>query len=197
MKSASICTYIKHEQLHTTHRVTGLLKDLVEQCYQCWPHVPRITHWTGRHTYRMSAWPNTSVQASTGYTPFFLMFGRQARIPADVMYGTPTSTNHSVNDYAATLWKQMDKAFGLARQHLLSKQLRQNMLYNLKVHGKPFKKGDSVWLNTPMGLQGPSKKLYHPWAGPHKVVKSCQILTIELSRCKANNDIGKLSILID
>ena len=94
---------------------------------------------------------NTSVQASTGYTPFFLMFGRQARIPADVMYGTPTSTNHSVNEYAVTLQKQMDKAFGLARQHSLSKQLRQKELYDLKVHGKPFKKGDYVWLNTPMG----------------------------------------------
>ena len=99
------------------------------------------------------------------------MFGRQARIPADVMYGTPTSTNHSVNEYAATLRKQMDKAFGLARQHSLSKQLRQKELYDLKVHGKPFKKGDYVWLNTPMGRQGPSKKLYHPWAGPYRVVK--------------------------
>jgi len=29
---------------------------------------------------------NTSVQASIGYTPFFLMFGHQARIPVDVMY---------------------------------------------------------------------------------------------------------------
>ena len=114
---------------------------------------------------------NTSVQASTGYTPFFLMFGRQARIAADVMYGTPTSTNHSVNEYAATLRKQMDKAFGLARQHSLSKQLRQKELYDLKVHGKPFKKGNYVWFNTPMGRQRPSKKLYHPWAGPYKVVK--------------------------
>lgn len=28
---------------------------------------------------------NTSVQPTTGYTPFYLMFGRQVRMPVDLM----------------------------------------------------------------------------------------------------------------
>ena len=77
------------------------------------------------------------------------MFGCQARIPADVMFGTPPSTAESVHEYAAQLRKRMEKAFNLARQHSLSKQLRQKELYDRKVHGKPYKQGDFVWLNTP------------------------------------------------
>ena len=30
----------------------------------------------------------SSIQASTGFTPFYLMFGRQAKLPVDIIYGT-------------------------------------------------------------------------------------------------------------
>ena len=127
---------------------------------------------------------NSSVQTSTGYTPFFLMFGRLPRMPADVMFGTLPSTAESVHDYAAQLRKQMEKAFNLARQHSLSKQLRQKELHDKKVHGKPFKQGDFVWLNTPMGRRGLSKKLHHPWAGAYKVVKKLSDATYWIEQIK-------------
>jgi len=55
-----------------------------------------------KHVRKVCMAYNTSVQASTGYTPFFLMFGRQARMPANVMHGVPTSSTPSVNEYAAS-----------------------------------------------------------------------------------------------
>ena len=60
------------------------------------------------------------------------MFGPQARIPADVMYGAPAYSTPSVNKYAATLHKQLNSAFSLERSHSLSSHLKQKEIYDEK-----------------------------------------------------------------
>ena len=55
---------------------------------------------------------NTSVQPTTGFTPFYLMFGRQAHIPIDVMYGSQvieSSPSIYANDLKRTLTTAYDK----------------------------------------------------------------------------------------
>ena len=49
------------------------------------------TTWDLQLPYVMMAY-RTSVQESTGATPFSLMFGREAKLPVDIMYGQPPNT---------------------------------------------------------------------------------------------------------
>ena len=42
---------------------------------------------------------NTSFQSSTGFTPFYLMFVREARMPLDIMFG-PHKTHHQESSAA-------------------------------------------------------------------------------------------------
>jgi len=114
---------------------------------------------------------NTSIQSTTGFTPFFLMFGRQARVPADVMYATdkPDGTTHG--EFAATLKTTLENAYQLVRDNTGMKQERQKDYYDKRVHGKPFSVGDQVWLHSPVVPRGKSKKLHHPWIGPWIIVK--------------------------
>ena len=127
---------------------------------------------------------NTSVQATTGFTPFYLMFGRQARIPVDLMYGTAEPESISYGEYATKLQKSLTKAYKLARESLAEKQERQTELYNKKVHGEPYEVGVFVWLLNPQVPRGKSKKLHKWWTGPFKVVKRLSEVTYRIQHVK-------------
>ena len=56
---------------------------------------------------------NTSVHLSTGYTPFFLMFGRQATIPIDLMFPLDKEQQKEVPEYVHQLREGLQAAYSL------------------------------------------------------------------------------------
>ena len=114
---------------------------------------------------------NTSVHASTGHTPFFLMFGRQAQLPVGLLYRTDKTERVTSFEYAFDLKQSLEKAYERVRTTTGAKQLLQMWLYNRRVHGEPYQVGDQVWLHTTVLAHGNTKKLHHPWTGPYRVVK--------------------------
>jgi len=112
---------------------------------------------------------NSSVHSSTGYSPFFLMFGRQVKLPVDLMYGTGEVAEVPVPAYVQRLKEALREAYALVRDRCDTEHRRQKALYDEKVHGKPFERGDLVWLHSPAVPRGQSRKLHRPWKGPFKV----------------------------
>ena len=112
---------------------------------------------------------NSSVHSSTGYTPFYLMFGRQARLPVDLMYGTGPSDSFTAGEYATELRNALHNAYAVVREKCNAEHKRQKSFYDEKVHGKPYSVGDVVWLHSIVVPRGQSRKLHHPWKGPYRV----------------------------
>ena len=112
------------------------------------------------HLRRLCMAYNTSIHPISGYTPFYLMYGRQARMPIDVMYGSPWPEPTTVSDYASRLRTNLESAYEHVHERMGRMLARQKDIYDRKVHGKPFERGDFVWLHCmPSGTEGPFKEI--------------------------------------
>ena len=115
----------------------------------------------------------TSVHESTGATPFFLLYGREARLPIDLCFAPPPGdeTTASYNHYATQLQDRLATSFKLAQNKLQLSQKRQADEYDKKAWGSQFKAGDRVWLFNPSTPRTLSSKLVSHWTGPYTVEK--------------------------
>ena len=121
------------------------------------------------HLQRLCLAYNTSVNQTTGYSPFYLMFGRQVRMPIDLMYGCPDTHTVTVPQYVADLCASRRKAYENVMECMESKLDRQKEYYDQRVHGEPYNKGDLVWLHNP-AVRSRSRKLHCPWTGLYRIV---------------------------
>ena len=63
----------------------------------------------------------STPQESTGLTPNMLLFGREVRIPAELLFGSSSSTHEDVSSYgqhAEKVREKLNKAHAIARENL-------------------------------------------------------------------------------
>ena len=96
-------------------------------------------------------WHTTQVSTLLlhGFTPFYLMFGRQMKLLVELMYGAPEAETMPPSQYAMTLKASLREAYA---ERTARKLEHQKELYNQWVHENPFKAGDHVWVLFPQVL---------------------------------------------
>nr|KAG5695192.1 hypothetical protein BaRGS_018314 [Batillaria attramentaria] len=99
---------------------------------------------------------NCTKHDTTGYSPYFLMFGRHPRLPVDLQFGTQPRNprdQKSYSEYGKALSERLRAAFETVRRHTSAAQQTQKQHYDRRVRGSTVQKGDRVLVRnvTPQG----------------------------------------------
>ena len=120
-------------------RVNSTLLSMLE------PYHQKQTTWTDKvgtlvHTY------NSTKSAITGFSPHYLTFGREPKLPLDVTFGLLNPDMEAVihAKYVKQLQNRLKWSYGVAQLKNKKEAARQKKYYDLKVRCTPLQVGDLV-----------------------------------------------------
>ena len=118
---------------------------------------------------------------STGFSPNFMVYGKELFMPVDVMMGHPESgSGKDELEYVQGLRDRLEDAYDVAREHLQSSAIRQKRYYDVNASEKPYKPGDLVWTMNKTRKKGKCPKMQMRWIGPLVVLKRLNDVTYQV-----------------
>ncbi|KAL7842136.1 hypothetical protein SRHO_G00238250 [Serrasalmus rhombeus] len=159
-------TSVYHPQANPAERfnrtLLSMLRTLEESQKSRWKeHLNKVVH-----AY------NSTVHDATGFSPFFLLFGREPTLPIDLMFPKEEERkNQSRTDYADKWKEAMQEAYTIAKHNIKKSARRGQKNYNQRIWSSTLEPGDHVLVRnlTPRGGTG---KLRSHWEDTIHVIKA-------------------------
>ena len=126
----------------------GLLRGLEVNHKEDWKkYLPEVVH-----AY------NACIHSSTGYSPYFLMFGRHPRLPIDLAFGISLNGRGSstTKHYIKSLKDRLSFAYQMASKAMQTAALKNKVQYDVAARASELCVGDRVLVKR-LGLKGLGK----------------------------------------
>ena len=116
---------------------------------------------------------HSSVQESTQFTPYQLMFGREVQLPIELMLDRRPTSGETHGNYITHLHERVEAVYGVVHEDLRHAAPHQKQCYDRKITGGRYKVGNTVWLYfySPAVSKRRAPKFHRPRKGPYQVVK--------------------------
>ena len=107
---------------------------------------------------------NATRSLITGYSPYFLMFGHQPRLPVNLLFLTVRRDENSqtTDEYVMSLYDKLKSALASVRDTTLLEAQRQKWLYDRKARAVELHPGDKVLVKLD-AFRGQWRKLKNRW----------------------------------
>ena len=138
------------ERLNRT--ILNMMGTLVEERKAKWKdYLPKLIHCY-----------NSTKHDSTGYSPYYLMFGRHPRLSVDIMLGNvlPNVSTPFYTEFAKETKSNLTEASIIVNKNNQDARDQQKHYYDRSVRGSTVKVGDTVLVRRFQDVKG---KLSDPW----------------------------------
>ena len=111
------------------------------------------------------------LQESTKDSPFFLLYGRDPRLPTESVLGNITEAYLvDMEDYRSEFLISLGKAQKLALENIRKAQEKQKEFYDRAAVSSRYRIGDRVMVYMPGDVAGKDWKLARPYHGPYHII---------------------------
>ena len=108
---------------------------------------------------------------TTGESPFYLLYGREPRLPLDTSLLLPDSNVlNSVAELHACIMRNLEESRQIVSSNTQLVQQRMKAQYDKNAAPILFNVSTRVWVYTPKNRKGLSKKSAHNYHGPYRIV---------------------------
>ena len=129
---------------------------------------------------------------STKLTPNLLTFGREIRLPAELLFGTSSTAGGgevtSYGDHVDTIRSRMQHAHDIARKHLGEAAKRRKDTYDTSTAFRNYHVGSVVWCLNETRKPGVTHKLEHLYEGPFLVTSKLSDINFVLQLDKRGTE---------
>ena len=143
---------------------------------------------------------NCTRNDATGYSPFYLLYGRSPRLLIDIMF--EIDSDHEVTSYQDYVlkWKRgMQQAFELASRHAKKHAAHNKQIYDRGLYGSQLTVGDRVLVCNLRECDGPGKLRSYWEEKVHEVVainEDSPVYSVKsVYSIKAEDGTGKVRVL--
>jgi hypothetical protein len=110
---------------------------------------------------------------STKYSPYYLVFGRDMRLPIEDDWkprlGKEKLEGDEYERHVKLLVERLREANKVAGQHSKSRHETAKLCYDRRTKLEEFRKGDFVYKQNPSYKQSQAKKFFYHYKGPFEI----------------------------
>ncbi|UYV68834.1 K02A2.6-like [Cordylochernes scorpioides] len=124
---------------------------------------------------------NSSIQDTTGYSPYFLIHGREPLTFLDSTFDMPELSKHKdYDEYVSNLLEIIEYAKELSTSKTIARQNKSKQLYDRTHREVKYAINDLVLIWTPIRKVGRADKLQRRYVGPYQILRQTSPVNYEV-----------------